>query len=218
MAKLTLRRNIRHLVRNLDPGEQVRQSSVVCDLLSANPRFRQSTYVGLFCSMPGKELDTAPILHAAFSAGKRVYVPKVLSERDMVFVDVRDEAEIASFGRSAWNIPEPSAESLSGRDDGLLSGKIELLVCPGVCFDARGHRLGQGRGYYDRWLAEFRARHGRVPHTIGICFSEQVVDVCPVSETDIAMDEICFPPRPHASISAPGLGTVSNVTQAPTNV
>ena len=53
-----------------------------------------------------------------------------------------------------------------------------------MAFDREGHRLGRGKGYYDRFLS-------RVPniYKIGLCFSWQLVDSVPTDEHDIRMDE-----------------------------
>ena len=54
-----------------------------------------------------------------------------------------------------------------------------------MSFDDQGHRLGRGKGYYDRFLA-------KIPSTykIGICFPFQKFDIIPSDEHDIIMDEV----------------------------
>ena len=65
------------------------------------------------------------------------------------------------------------------------AGNKDLRQGPGMAFDEAGHRLGRGKGYYDRFLA-------RVPnlYKIGLCFSWQVVAHIPCDEHDIRMDRI----------------------------
>jgi 5-formyltetrahydrofolate cyclo-ligase len=58
---------------------------------------------------------------------------------------------------------------------------------PGIAFDAAGHRLGRGRGYYDRFL---HSRDGSYCVKIGVCFDFQKVDEVPVDAHDIAMDKV----------------------------
>ena len=62
---------------------------------------------------------------------------------------------------------------------------IDLAIVPGMAFDASGHRLGRGRGYYDRLLQ-------RLPHvtTLGICFPFQLVDAVPAALHDISVSEV----------------------------
>ena len=76
---------------------------------------------------------------------------------------------------------EPPASSPS-----LPLDAIDLIVVPGVAFDARGGRLGRGRGHYDATLARLRPGTARV----GLCFDEQVVDRVPVEPHDVPLDVV----------------------------
>jgi 5-formyltetrahydrofolate cyclo-ligase len=58
------------------------------------------------------------------------------------------------------------------------------VVVPGVSFGLCMHRLGYGKGYYDRFLSSSPA------YRIGVCFDFQVVDRLPSHEDDERMDEI----------------------------
>ena len=61
---------------------------------------------------------------------------------------------------------------------------IELSIIPGVGFDREKHRLGRGKGYYDRFLPHLSS------YNIGICFSFQFQEHIPYEEFDISMDEV----------------------------
>lgn len=65
--------------------------------------------------------------------------------------------------------------------------KIDLAVVPGLFFTKIGDRLGQGRGWYDRFFGV-----NEVDYKIGICFSEQLVEELPVDISDIKMHEVIF--------------------------
>lgn len=69
---------------------------------------------------------------------------------DMRMFPLESEDEANSFPLSKWKIPEPSRELVLSREDGAVSGDIDLIVVPGVAFDARCNRLGHGRGYYGK--------------------------------------------------------------------
>ena len=63
--------------------------------------------------------------------------------------------------------------------------QIDLVVVPGMAFSKVGHRLGRGKGYYDRLLPKLtRAKK------IGICFPYQVVKYVPIFPEDVRMDRI----------------------------
>jgi len=56
-----------------------------------------------------------------------------------------------------WGIPEPPVSDDAADDDAAAKpGDIDLLVVPGLAFDATSRRLGQGKGYYDRFIARMR--------------------------------------------------------------
>jgi 5-formyltetrahydrofolate cyclo-ligase len=62
----------------------------------------------------------------------------------------------------------------------------DVVIVPGLAFTAGGDRLGQGGGWYDRFLAGVRPDCT----TIGVCFSEQVVDAIPTEGHDVVMDHV----------------------------
>jgi 5-formyltetrahydrofolate cyclo-ligase len=62
----------------------------------------------------------------------------------------------------------------------------DVAIVPGLAFTAGGDRLGQGGGWYDRFLSEVRPDCV----SIGVCFAEQVVEVLPVEPHDVTMDHV----------------------------
>ena len=63
-------------------------------------------------------------------------------------------------------------------------GTVDVVVVPGVAFTADGRRLGQGGGWYDRFLARLRAE----AVTIGVAFEVQIVESLPTEPHDVAVD------------------------------
>lgn len=100
--------------------------------------------------------------------------PKVIGE-EMVFkfCTVNELEEVKAFGRT---FKEPKSESKNGEPD--------LILVPGLAFDRKGHRLGRGKGYYDKYLS----RDAYI--TIGLCLNEQLLDEVPVDSFDVDMDYI----------------------------
>ena len=62
----------------------------------------------------------------------------------------------------------------------------DLVVVPGLAFTSTGDRLGQGGGWYDRFLSQVRSGCT----TVGVCFAEQVVDSLPLEAHDVAVDHV----------------------------
>ena len=62
----------------------------------------------------------------------------------------------------------------------------DVVIVPGLAFTATGDRLGQGGGWYDRFLSEVRPDCV----SIGVCFAEQLVDALPIESHDVVMDHV----------------------------
>jgi len=114
--------------------------------------------------------------------GRRVALPAFASrESPMEFREWDNPFDEDALSISPWGGLQPS------------SGKRvvpDLVVVPLLAFTARGERLGQGGGHYDRWLSE----HPRV-HAIGLAWDCQIVDALPVEEHDRHLSAIVTPTR-----------------------
>ena len=109
--------------------------------------------------------------------GKVILLPKVIDQATM---ELRRYAGPYDLVEGAFGIMEPSGEPFT--DYSL----IDVALIPGIAFDAQGHRLGRGRGYYDRFLNSMEVR----PQLLGLCFDFQKVDEVPVDAFDVTIDEV----------------------------
>lgn len=84
---------------------------------------------------------------------------------------------------SSWSIPEPAGSEI------VPSQALDLVIVPLLCFDRRGHRVGYGRGFYDRLLQKCR------PDCIkaGLSFFPPVNSIDDITEADIPLD-VCVTP------------------------
>ena len=124
------------------------------------------------------EVDTGLILADAFHAGKRVLFPAVCGNQ-MVFrrVDHIDELQEGTFG-----ILEPCPTGTDHQAD-----EADLIVVPGVAFDLAGHRIGYGKGFYDRFLHHPDCS----AHLVGLCHDFQLTEgIIPADVHDIPMEII----------------------------
>jgi len=102
-------------------------------------------------------------------------------------------AELDTWDTDKWGIRQPPVR---GNPAGVRGAELDLVVVPGVAFDAAGRRLGHGKGYYDTWLAGVAADvragvvRGRMPTLIGLALSVQMVDEVPVDDLDVVMDDV----------------------------
>ena len=100
----------------------------------------------------------------------------------MAFTSVRGEPDTAPF--VAWC--ERRGVPVVMPEDDPDPSLPDVVVVPGVAFTPDGHRVGQGGGWYDRFLPQLRP----ACTTIGVCFREQVVDAVPVEPHDVAVDVV----------------------------
>ncbi|OQS05849.1 5-formyltetrahydrofolate cyclo-ligase [Thraustotheca clavata] len=162
---------------------------------SSMDTYERTPYV--YLSMENEAM-TSPMLDAILADKKRFYVPKVTGKhsQDMVMLEAYSSADLASFPKNKWGIPEPAFEDQDGkkRNDALNMLDLDLILVPGVAFDSKCNRLGHGKGYYDCFFQRyFELNHGKLPVTIGIALSAQMIENVPTSEHDKVLDMIATP-------------------------
>lgn len=148
--------------------------------------------------MPAAEFQTRHLLSHLFAAGKRVFLPRVVSSERMLMLECHSMADVDALPANSWGIREPPATD--GRLDVLSCvDQVGLCVVPGVAFTRDGLRLGHGRGYYDRYLHAWDAERqkcglvGRVP-TVALALRCQLVEQLPVLEHDRRIDHVIHAP------------------------
>jgi 5-formyltetrahydrofolate cyclo-ligase len=174
-AARAARRNIPPAVRRQLARQVARH---VLRLRSLRPGQRIAVYLPI-----GAELDTRDLIRGLLTRGCRVYLPRIgsLRSRSMRFI----AADSGPLRRNRLGISEPSGHQQLG------ARWMNIILMPLVAFDARGNRLGNGAGYYDRALA-FRARRRwwRGPLLLGLAFSAQGVDPIEHEPHDIPLDGV----------------------------
>jgi 5-formyltetrahydrofolate cyclo-ligase len=185
--KSQLRQALNIRLRNLSPEDVARKSAAITRQMLASDWWRAAEIIWAFCSMP-KEVDTRAIIQAAFQSGKLVVVPRIQQD-DMFFHRISSLDANDDFTLGVWGIREPR-EDLPILRPAELAPHTSLIITPGLAFDRALRRLGRGKGYYDRFLAQIRqCRHIRT-RAIGVCLAEQLVDEVPVTPDDQSVDGI----------------------------
>ncbi|MBE0569538.1 MAG: 5-formyltetrahydrofolate cyclo-ligase [Deltaproteobacteria bacterium] len=188
--KAMLRQSFRALFRDKEgSASSLRVGERVQEVFLGEYPPRPGMAVALYNAVRG-EVGTDRIREAYLAAGAELYYPRVAGEGDMEFLPHGDGD---GWEKGPFGIPEPLR--LPGRRP--RTGGFDLVVVPGVAFDRGGRRLGQGLGYYDRFL---RRLPEDVPR-VGLATSDQVVSEVPVDEWDIAVHALAteegvlrFPP------------------------
>ena len=175
MRKDDLRRQIQQIKRQFTPQQLEELSLPVISRL--RPLLAEPQTIMAYYSLPD-EVNTHDLIDDLVAEGKTVLLPKVTGTDTM---ELRRYTGRADLKEGSFHILEPVGEPFTD------FAAIDLILVPGLAFDAAGHRLGRGRGYYDRFL---HSRDGSYCVKIGVCFDFQKVDEVPVDAFDIAVDKV----------------------------
>jgi 5-formyltetrahydrofolate cyclo-ligase len=171
MDKQELRRHIRQLKKSYAPESLQQQSRQILYQLSSHPDFQQAEHVMLYASLPD-EVQTLDFIEE-WKKRKHIILPTVVGD-DIIPVELTADCPMVE---GSFHILEPQSNQ--------YAGPLDLIVVPGMAFDRQGHRLGRGKGYYDRFLIKYPE-----VKTIGICFDFQLLDEVPAEPHDQLIDEI----------------------------
>ncbi|HET6487196.1 MAG TPA: 5-formyltetrahydrofolate cyclo-ligase [Spirochaetia bacterium] len=183
MTKGELRREIQSRLRRIAREDLSARSRRVAIRLQAEAAWKTADSILCFLSMP-HEIETAAIIEAAVRDHGAAAVPRIEGERIRFVLLPSGEPDLE---RDRFGIPVPGPDWPQWDSDG--AGRI-LVVTPGLAFDRDGNRLGRGKGYYDRFLQECRARVGDRLVALGVCFEEQLVEAVPHTERDQTVDGV----------------------------
>lgn len=176
MNKQELRRAIRERKRAMTEEEIVERSNALAEKFYNSPAYQAASTI--YGYLPyNQEVRTIPMLQRALDEGKRVAVPKVYGE-EMRFIYLEDLTQVS---KGYAGIPEPIADAPVAED------QRALVLMPGLAFDPRGHRIGYGGGFYDRFLAQ-------EPHhpTLALCYEFQMQAHLDTEEFDIPVDTVLW--------------------------
>ena len=156
-------------------------SREICAKFTALPAYTAAKTVMWYVDA-GSEVRTRHTLPEALAHGKRVVVPWcVLESNTLELFLLEDMSELVE---GAYKILEPKAELRDLPKKVVKPEELDIVMVPGTAFDYRGGRMGQGKGYYDRLLANARPD----APLVGLAFDCQVFDEIPVSAHDVFMD------------------------------
>ena len=190
MQKQVLRQHIRASLKALTKHEAELSSSLIISRLQSLDAYQRAKAVSCYISV-GTEVGTHPLIQSMLKDQKRVCVPRVYNMKESIMQMhwLPSWEAYSEFASSAYGIPEPNdSDSLISSEDASL---LDLIIVPGLAFDKYCHRMGHGKGFYDRFLSSLPP----IPHrmAIGLCHSIQVVDSVPCSQHDVRLDMVIHP-------------------------
>ena len=181
-SKSKLRDEIRAKLESLSPQKRKSDSEKLCAILKGQTFFQSAALVLFFAPLP-IEADLWPLLEESFATGKIVALPR-FNPAGQSYIACRIQNLQDEIISGQFSIREPRTNCVE-----IPSREIDLVLVPGIALDLQGRRLGRGKGFYDRLLAEIRGVK------CGIAFDEQIVEKIPAEPHDIRMDFILTPTR-----------------------
>lgn len=159
----------------LQPAARIEAALAIADLFPLDRIPVAGRIVSGFLPIQS-EIDARPLMDRLRLAGARLALPAFPDRKGpMIFRELVRGADLVPMGFGTVG-PGPEAAELDP----------DILLTPLAAFDRAGHRIGYGKGHYDRALARLDSRARRI--AVGIAFSVQEVDAVPHEPHDRRLD------------------------------
>lgn len=174
-AKLALRSQMRTVRGALPKSACDARSAEISKRLFALAELESAATVLAFSSIRN-EVRTRPSIEAAWSAGKRIALPRVVG--DGLSLHLIDRETVLLDG--AFSVPEPPTQAACIEPD-----DIDFALVPALAVDPRGYRIGYGGGYYDRLIPRLVNAC-----TCAVAYDFQLIAEVPELPFDVAVDVV----------------------------
>lgn len=178
--KQTLKQEITAKRKSLSKGEIKEKSREIKEKLYSLSEFKEAKNIMLYVSF-NSEVDTIEIIkELLINKEKKIIVPYVVKNNPILQL-----SELKSFNElvpKTLGILEPKDNFIRE----FSHKKLDLVIVPGLVFDQKGHRIGYGYGYYDRFLKKLN----KDVIKIGVACEFQIVEDIPEESHDVPMDLI----------------------------
>lgn len=154
-------------------------SAAIAARVMALPEYRRAGSVLWYVGVRS-EVATLDVLPRALAEDRQIALPYCVGDELELF----RLSSLEQLLPGAYGILEPSSAFRSQSQHRVSATDLDLVVVPGVAFDVCGGRLGHGRGYYDRLLAQVRDQ----TVLVGAAFECQIVAAVPMEDHDVRMD------------------------------
>ena len=158
-------------------------SQRVCEQLDKLSIWRLKHYHIFISISKYNELDTSSIINKLKSEKKIIIVPKI-SNNELVHIAINDQTE---FSINEYGIKEPN------NGNHFIIENLDLIFIPLLAYDLEGHRVGYGKGYYDRFLK----LTNKSSLKIGLSFFDPINKIQDIDDNDVKLDYCITPTQVH---------------------
>lgn len=179
MVKRKLRKELMDRRSSISDEYRAELNAKALENFLNSEEYANSKDIFVFVSF-GDEIDTHELIKMMLKDNKNVYIPVTYSgsaKMKLSRLTSFDDLEPGHYGILS---PKPGCEEFVDHNI------VDLVVVPGLAFDRRGHRVGYGAGYYDKFFADLST----TPKKIGFAYDFQILDSLPDDEHDVPVDKI----------------------------
>ena len=151
-----------------------KRNAAVANACLELPIWQFKTYHLFMSVLDKREVDTTYLIPILQGKDKQIIIPKMEQNKSLSHYILEDDVPLKE---NRWGIPEP----VHGRE--VPANQIDVVFVPLLAFDERGHRVGYGGGYYDRFLKVCRPETLRV----GLSLFPAVAEISDVHPVDVAL-------------------------------
>ncbi|RDV13890.1 5-formyltetrahydrofolate cyclo-ligase [Pontibacter diazotrophicus] len=184
MQKAELRKQMLQKRRTLPPEELQLRSQQIADMFFQHFPLQAGQTVHVFLPiLKNKEVNTWLIIERLRMNHPEVRVAVPVTDVAQHVLTHHELTEEAVLIENAWGIPEPQDAQI------IHAREVDIVLLPLLAFDKAGHRVGYGKGFYDRFLADCRPDVLK----IGLSLEPPVESIADANEFDVPLDYVVTP-------------------------
>ncbi|MBA4148078.1 MAG: 5-formyltetrahydrofolate cyclo-ligase [Verrucomicrobia bacterium] len=178
--KQQIRKELRDKVANLPAMFREQAAARACALLQNQTVWQNARSIFFYAPLPS-ELNIWALVPEVMKMKKIILLPKFDPETNSYLPFQIQNLENDLFpGKFGVHEPNGSCSSYPLK-------QLDLTLVPALAFDLSGNRLGRGRGFYDKLLADVSGAK------CGVAFDEQIIKQVPVEPHDVPVDYLLTP-------------------------
>lgn len=162
-------------------------SALACQKFMALPDYQNAKTAMWYIDCRSETRTKPELLEEVAKGEKKIIVPYCTEDENgenklgLWWMESLEEMVVGK-----WNILEPPKELWGNPQKEVEPEDLDIIMVPGVGFDRRGGRMGNGQGYYDRLLEKARPDCPLV----ALCYESQLFDEVLVAPHDVYMDKV----------------------------
>lgn len=192
-SKETLREHYKQVLSRISSEERINRSQQLATAPKFLPELLAAKSVLSFISLDD-EISTKKLNQELWASGRKLYVPLLIDNSEMTYVAYTPATPLVAspLGFLQPDIGEDTAKNELVAASLATGPQLDTILVPGLAFSSDGGRLGRGKGFYDRFIAQYETKLVRPLVKLGIGFREQLHDsnsgVFPQDPWDIKMN------------------------------